>query len=146
MDKRWLEPIRNQVLGLEGISNMGRLYDYFIVGSHTFSLNYTGFILVNKENFVFYNENIEGYGHDDVEMYARIKKKFPELKEIPFFNIKDYIYHMPHTDEERSVNYENKDIHKTSLRNMKASPEFKLSSYKTLSEYQGLVTVERVRD
>ena len=143
-DARWLDCVYNQVVGIEGISSDDKLFGYFITGNHLFSLSYTGFALFNKENFVQYNENIEGYGADDMEMYERMKNDFPNLKEILFFNIKDYIYHIPHSDEERGANYRNKNIRETTLKNMQVSSKFRVAMYKEISKNNNLTIVERI--
>lgn len=145
VDARWLNHVHDQMLGIEGISNAERLSDYFIVGSHMFSRSYTGFVLINKKHFVFYNENMEGYGHDDIEMYSRAKFKFPELREIIFFNIKDYVFHIPHSDDERVANYAEKDMKKTSLKNMEAISDFVPSTYRELSSEGNLIVLERIK-
>lgn len=143
-DSRWLDHICSQINGDEGISNNGKLSDYFIVGSHMFSKSYTGFILLNKENFVQYNENMQGYGYDDLEMYIRMKSAYSNLAEIVFFNIKDYIYHIPHSDEERVANYENKNLKETNLQNMKISASWHSARYRELSCQGNLITLERI--
>lgn len=143
-DARWLDCVYNQVVGIEGISSDDKLFGYFITGNHLFSLSYTGFALFNKENFVQYNENIEGYGADDMEMYERMKNDFPNLKEILFFNIKNYIYHIPHSDEERGANYRNKNIRETTLKNMQVSGKFRVATYKEISKNNNLTIVERI--
>ena len=61
-----------------------------------------------------------------------------------FFNIKDYIFHIPHSDEDRVANYRNKDMLETSTRNMDVPGEFILSSYRTLDMKGNLKTVERI--
>jgi hypothetical protein len=144
LDSRWLNHVFDQLLGVEGISNSGQLSDYFIVGSHMFSRNYTGFVLMNKQHFLLYNENMEGYGHDDIEMYSRMKSKFPSLKDVVFFNIKDYILHLPHSDHARVENYANKDTRDTSTKNANASSEFALARYRVLSSEGNLEVVERI--
>lgn len=143
-DPRWLDHVRNQVTGLEGISSNGRLSDYFITGSPMFSSNLSGLVLLNKDNFVGYNENMEGYGHDDIEMYERMRRRFPSLREIPFFNIKDYVLHIPHSDEERVRNYEVKDMTETNIKNMAASPDFEPCEYEETSRKGKVVTVRRL--
>lgn len=145
-DCRWMDHIQNQVLGIEGISNNEKLFDYFVRGDHLFSLNYTGFFLVNKENFLMYNENMQGYGHDDIEIYNRTKKHFPNLKEIIFFNIKDYIYHIPHSNDKRIENYENKDLKETSLTNSLVNEEFVPSRYKEINKDGNFFVLERIKN
>jgi hypothetical protein len=127
------------------IGEDGSLERYCITGHHFFSKSLTGLALFNKEHFVWYNENIEDYGYEDMDMYRRMVSR-NGIVEIIFFNVQDYIHHIPHSDEKRSIHYKNKDIYATNLRNMRAPPDFKVSEYETLSETPGVVTVKRVAD
>lgn len=56
-----------------------------------------------------YNENLEGYGFDDDDLYKRLKIKGFKRR-VLLFDRKPYIYHNPHEDSTRSENYEEKDI------------------------------------
>lgn len=85
------------------------LNNFFIVGDWLFAGSLNGFILVNKKDFVGYNENFRGWGYDDSDLYNRIRKNNPHLTKILFFNIQEYIYHIPHSEEERTSNYEIKE-------------------------------------
>jgi len=85
---------------------------YFIVGSYRFYKSSSGFLLVNKFEFAKikgYNENLlSAWGFDDIDLQKRLVEFYsndPSYKKIEFFNIKQYIYHMPHEDDLRVENY-----------------------------------------
>jgi len=96
------------------------LDNYFITGSYKFYQNSLGFLVVNKRDFKDgYNENLLPiWGYEDQDLIKRLEKsepkytkfsanEWPGVKHIIFFNIKDHIYHIDHTDEYRAVNEEN---------------------------------------
>jgi hypothetical protein len=101
------------------------LDNYFITGSSQFYPYSLGFLLVNKKDFgEGYNENLESvWGFEDIDLIERIKTKslssqkiqsyedngkgckdWIGLERIIFFNISKYIYHIPHSNEERVKN------------------------------------------
>jgi predicted glycosyltransferase involved in capsule biosynthesis len=93
------------------------LFDYFITGSYEFLDHSLGFLLVNKKNFgKGYNENaLPVWGFEDIELVRRIEqdtnvsnlkgyREWNNLQKIIFFNIGQYIYHIPHSDKERLQN------------------------------------------
>lgn len=125
-----------------------QLNNYFIIGNYCFSKSLTGFLLVNKIDFVGYNENFEGWGYDDIDLYNRIEKNNSNLQKIIFFNIQDYIYHIPHTEESRVINYSIKDK-KLSLRQNKnkIDTDFIISKYKTIKFISNYYSVlERIKN
>lgn len=127
------------------VGDDGTLERYCITGHHFFSKSLTGLALFNKEHFVWYNENIEDYGYEDMDLYKRIVSRHG-LVEIIFFNVEDYVYHIPHSDEKRSGHYKNKDIAFTNVRNMRINSNFGVSEYRKISEGQGVVFLERMVD
>lgn len=122
------------------------LNNYFICGDWRFGLSLTGFLLVNKKNFCFYNENLSGWGFDDRDLYSRISNaNMP----IIFFNILDYIEHIEHSDQDRVNNYEIKDKEKTLKENIKISKETKeifLSEYETISSFNYYKEIRRLKN
>ena len=96
------------------------LNDYFITGSYQFMSCSLGFLLVNKKDFgLGYNENLQPvWGFEDEDIIKRIEKQFnPEwknyrefhkgwdgLKRIIFFNMAEYVYHIPHSFKARFKN------------------------------------------
>lgn len=91
--------------------NNNELDNYFIVGNYKFSKSLTGFLLVNKKDFIYYNENFEGWGYDDQDLYLKIQENHLSLDKVIFFDIKNYIQHLDHTELDRIQNYiiKNKD-------------------------------------
>jgi hypothetical protein len=94
------------------------LRNYFITGSWKFYQSSNGFLLINKIDFKSingYNENLGHiWGYEDVDLHKRLldskQKKDQYFSKIEFFNIKDYIYHIPHDNELRTCNYPRKEI------------------------------------
>jgi hypothetical protein len=101
------------------------LKNYFITGHWEFDPQLYGFLLVNKINFNNgYNENMEAvWGFEDDDLYARIKKEnihyneifkkylgWDGLNHIIFFNTKDYILHIPHSNISRYENLKYKEL------------------------------------
>jgi len=89
-----------------------RLKKYFIIGSYRFYKSSSGFLLVNKHDFIKvkgYNENLlSAWGYDDIDLQKRLTDLYPNdanYKKIEFFNIKNYIHHIPHEDDLRVANY-----------------------------------------
>ena len=79
------------------------LQTFFIHADHNFSNNeLSGFCMFPKSKNVYYREDLNGYGYDDLDFYARLRQKphpFEEnkkLKEIIFFDIEKYIEHVDH--------------------------------------------------
>lgn len=99
------------------------LDNYFITGAFKFYKNSLGFLVVNKKDFdKGYNENLRPiWGHEDQDLNKRLTKAEPKytsrsfnewkgVKEIIFFNIKNHIHHIPHSDEARVIKQENANI------------------------------------
>jgi len=64
-----------------------------------------------------YNEDLVGYGYDDNDLYHRLKafglsQRFLDVRKLT-------VYHNPHGNEERVVNYAVKDINRSILSNLK---------------------------
>jgi predicted glycosyltransferase involved in capsule biosynthesis len=129
IDESWIDYLALQ----EGRDGKLRLRNYFLIGSCRFYRGTNGFLLVNKKIFKMvkgYNENYTpGWGGEDTDLYERIcnqQKKaenkhaldktisirvdanIPPIKryyKVIFFNIKKYVYHIPHDEELRYCNY-----------------------------------------
>jgi predicted glycosyltransferase involved in capsule biosynthesis len=84
-----------------------KLIDFFFTGSDTFSKNLSGFLIINKSDFCYYNENMSGWGYEDMDLYERVKHK--NINHIIVPTLSDYIYHIPHDDNLRVANYQIKD-------------------------------------
>jgi predicted glycosyltransferase involved in capsule biosynthesis len=66
-----------------------------------------------------YNEELVGYGYDDHDLYHRLKAsglthRFLDVRKLT-------VYHNPHGNEERVVNFVEKDISRSILSNVKAA-------------------------
>lgn len=84
-----------------------RLDNEFFAGIDHSASFFFGMLFVKKQDFLEageYNELFEGWGHDDIDLYNRIKKKMTKIE-----NISSYIYHNPHDDNLRVANYNIKD-------------------------------------
>jgi GR25 family glycosyltransferase involved in LPS biosynthesis len=87
--------------------------NYFVKGDFTFSSSMSGFFLIHRDNLLPFREDLNGYGFDEIDLHNRIKQHKPQIKEIIWFNIEKSIYHIPHSNIDRGINYQNKDIIKT---------------------------------
>jgi len=106
------------------ITKKKTLLNYFIIGTWDYPTS-VGFLLVNKTNFTKvdgFNENIEGWGYEDGDLFYRILENTKNerilnglrgFRYIEFFNINNYIYHIPHDNDLRTANYKIKDPKKS---------------------------------
>lgn len=98
---------------ITGNHEIGMLKD-----AHGFLRMLNGFVHFWKKDFVTiggYNENFVGYGHDDDDIYTRMKQL--GLKQIKISHDSCHIFHIPHDDSYRIANYEHKNINWTSRKN-----------------------------
>lgn len=117
---------------------------YFIHGQWEFSKSLNGFLLVNKSNFLFYNENMSGWGYEDTDAYNRIAES--GIRPIIFFNIKDYIKHLDHPENDRVINYKTKDRKISADQNKSiANKPFELSKFETISEDMGYKILRQMK-
>ena len=79
--------------------------EYFIRGDYNFGMSMSGFFMIATEHFVPYREDLNGYGYDEIDLYNRISDHNPKIREIIFFDIENYIYHIPHNNKQRVGNY-----------------------------------------
>lgn len=79
-------------------------------------LRYTnGWLYIEKDNFLRvggYREDLEGYGWDDSDLYNRLIQSGLSRGMINL-HLKPLIFHVPHNNEIRVENYENKNILET---------------------------------
>lgn len=114
LDSKWIDRLYID-------SRTNELNNYFIVGDHRFAQSLTGFLLINKKHFSYYNENFIGWGYDDLDICKQIKKRHPSIDRVIFFNIKDYIQHIDHTDMERTRYYMIKNKKESNIINKQLS-------------------------
>jgi hypothetical protein len=108
----------NWIKNMHTIDGSGFM-NYFVVASPLFvDSNYTGFLYVNKKHFDMvngYNENLDAHwGYEDKDLELRLQKiqveildqfqKKSNLEKVIFYDIKNYIYHIPHDDNLRFQN------------------------------------------
>jgi len=115
--------------------------DSFIRGA--IKSHYTGFFSIQRSKFIYYNENFNGWGYDDLDLYNRLKKN--NLKEIIFSDIEKYIYHIPHTNDDSVSNYSIKNKTQSEKNNrLLASESFTISEYETVYKTDCYERVKRV--
>ena len=98
----------------------GSWKDFKIDSDKGFMRQLNGFLLIKKTDFFAvggYDENMEGYGFDDEDLYKRLsaaglRRKYLNHKWLS-------IFHIPHDDYYRTQNYENKYLNDSLLKNKK---------------------------
>lgn len=103
----------------------GALKNFFVTGVETRAVKcLCGVMLINKKDFLGYNENFSGWGYDDIDLYRRVAENIDQKtfggtpKHVaPLLKVKHYIYHMPHKDSSRVENYDIKDREKSQAYN-----------------------------
>lgn len=125
-----------------------RLLDRFITGHFMLSIDASlnGFLMVRKSHFNIvggYREDLEGWGHDDSDLYSRLadiglKHEVPEM-------INYAVIHLPHN--ERAKLYSEKDIQKSRKENAYRClfPQNCPSGlYKTKSTFENITVVDEL--
>jgi GR25 family glycosyltransferase involved in LPS biosynthesis len=74
-------------------------------GCYEFSNELSGFFLIPKSKLVYFREDLNGYGYDEIDLYNRTKIAYPKIKEIVWFDIENSIKHIDHYDNQRVINY-----------------------------------------
>jgi predicted glycosyltransferase involved in capsule biosynthesis len=111
----------------------------FVCGLYRKQSAYTGFTFFEKNialKIGGYNENIRGWGYDDVDFYFRLKNAGFKIVTLP--NLDELIYHIPHDDNLRVANYTEKDKVKSNNANKKVS-----KSKLTMSRYQTVINTPK---
>lgn len=79
------------------------IQSFFMHGDHEFSNNgLSGFCMFPKKYNVYYREDLNGWGYDDLDFYQRLGqqphpwKKNEKLKKVIFFDIERYVEHIEH--------------------------------------------------
>ena len=94
--------------------------NHFFCGTIPDKWDFHGFAFFRKEDALKikgYNENILGWGWDDEDFYRRMEKI--GLERIVMMNIEQFIFHIPHDDSLRTINYpaDQQNKHKTNRQN-----------------------------
>ena len=109
----WMDRLALKKFGRRG--KYKALKNYFVHGWWYFAESLGGFCLLNKSDWVDYNEHFVGWGYDDTDFYNRLRKA--GVHGVPFQAIADYIYHIPHDLSDRVVCYPISDKRESELRN-----------------------------
>lgn len=91
-------------------------FDTHFVHGGGHGANYMGFCIFNKKHNIRYNEQFQGYGFDDQDLYCRLQGVGIK-KQKKITNLKDIIYHIPHGDKLRVANYPEKNISSSTRQN-----------------------------
>ncbi len=78
-------------------------------GDYQFGPPFSGLFLVHRSKLLPFREDLNGYGHDEIDLYRRMHSNCTELQDITFFDAHKYIFHMPHDTKSRTENYINKE-------------------------------------
>jgi GR25 family glycosyltransferase involved in LPS biosynthesis len=109
VDSSWLDRLDNAT------------YDshecYFIRGDWRFGHSLSGFLFCDRRDFVYYREDLCGWGFDDLDLARRITETKPRIKEVLWPDANGFIKHLPHNDVERTRNYPIKDKLQTNYDN-----------------------------
>jgi hypothetical protein len=121
----------------------------FLCGMYKYSTHFHGFAYFSKHQsntINGYNEIIKGWGWDDEDFYRRLEKA--NYNRIEIQNIQDYIFHIPHDDNLRTINYPPDQQNRTDtiIKNMKNTKDALLSTsnYETLFEDSHYKIIKRL--
>jgi len=120
------------------------LDNYFLTGDYRTNKEHSGFLLVNKKDFVLFNENFEGWGFHDQYIYELIKNNSDH---VLFSDIHKYIKHIPHSYGKRVKNYQNKDMFDTMKKNREIAiynKTFIESQYVTQEQQSNYIILKRL--
>jgi hypothetical protein len=109
----WMDRLVLKKFGRRG--KYRSLRNYFIHGWWYFAESLGGFCLLNKSDWVDYNEHFVGWGYDDTDFYTRVR--LSGVTSVPFSSIADYLFHIPHDKAERVASYPIADKRESELRN-----------------------------
>jgi hypothetical protein len=123
------------------INDILNMNNFFIRGAN--KPHYPGFLAIERTNFLYYNENLCGWGYDDRDLYNRLKNN--NLKEKIINNIDKYIYHIPHSDSDSVANYSIKNKAQSQTNNrLLAENTFTISEYETIYKTDCYERVKRI--
>jgi glycosyltransferase involved in cell wall biosynthesis len=100
---------------LDGLDLSGRFYT-----GQRWHFVFWGLFLFDKSMFIEsggYNESLEGWGNDDVDIYERMGKI--GAKHMLDKSLKWSVHHIPHGDELRTANYREKNKKISAAQNIK---------------------------
>jgi hypothetical protein len=111
--------------------------DYGYCNNNPENICLTGFTLFNKLHFFSvngYNENLNGWGYEDLDFYDRMSHI---SQKYIISDLDKYILHIPHSDELRMINHRDKNLKTSDTEKMnryraKAFEQKEILNYKTL--------------
>ena len=104
-------------------------------GDYRFGHPFSGFFVTHRKNLVNFREDLNGYGYDEVDLYARMHENNDTLQDIPFFDVQKYLFHIPHGDNERCENYKNKTFSSSEYMN-KSLCKLKSDTHPSRNSYE----------
>ena len=78
-------------------------------GDYKFGPPFSGLFLVHRSKLLHFREDLNGYGHDEIDLYKRMHLNCSNLQDMTFFDAHKYIFHLPHDTKSRTANYSNKE-------------------------------------
>ena len=106
--------LTNQIKLTEVISDIN--FDKQFLHGGGAGAHYLGFSCFDKTHGEIYNENFNGYGYEDGDLYKRFQSIGLEKMIIP--DIREIFYHIPHDNRLRVQNFDVKDIAESTKNNM----------------------------
>ena len=110
--------------------------------------SYMGLCAFTKNDFNTvgrYDERLKGWGYDDNSLYARLIKR--GLQAYYYQAAKQYVYHIPHSDHMRTVNYPIKNMSLSQMRNIIVSSQSSISKeseYEIICNQDNYLQVKRI--
>jgi hypothetical protein len=124
------------------IDRVTKINDTFLRGSHK-SGHYHGFFAIERSNFLYYNENLNGWGYDDLDLYYRLSAS--GIKQQVVSDLDKYIYHIPHSNNDSTQNYLIKNKAYSEKQNrILAQQSFEVSKYETIYKENNYEKVKRI--
>jgi hypothetical protein len=110
---------------------------------------YWGFSYFHRQDYEKtggFNENLRGWGGEDVDFYDRLEELNVERTVV--LNIQDFIFHIDHGDNLRIANHEIKDMQKSNNNNgfiSRTQKSFNKSKYNLLSIENNIISMKRCK-
>ena len=97
----------------------------------------SGFFLTHRSNYCYFREDLNGWGYDDFDLYNRIsvKDNNKEIFSCILLNLSFFIHHISHPENERSINYKNKNTQITNAINKNLCKHFYAQSKVARNNY-----------
>lgn len=90
---------------LDSILKSADINTLFVHADYKFTMELSGFFIISKSHFLYFREDLNGYGYDELDLYERTIRRYPHLKETIWYDIHQSVRHIPHDDKDRTINY-----------------------------------------